>query len=118
MPVNSNREQRLHARVAFQDPVRANPVLHPANSTYLLAEDFSEGGLMLLAPEILAVGLRLVLDVAPDQVSEPIHCVGQVVRVARAGHQEGFRLGVEFVEISEATRVRLRALVADRAVLD
>ena len=115
MPGNSIREQRLYARVTFQDPVRANPVLHPEHSWYLLAEDLSAGGLMLLAPEMFAVGLRLVLDIEPNQVSEPIHCVGQVVWAARAGHQEGYRLGIEFVDVGDATSERLRELVADRA---
>ena len=87
LPVNSTQEQRLHTRVCFYDPVRANAIQHPKASWYLPAEDLSEGGLMLLAPEMLAVGLRLLLDIEPDQESEPFLCVGQVVWMARAGRR-------------------------------
>ena len=115
MPVHSIREQRLFARVRFYESVRTNPVLRPDQSWYLLAEDLSEGGLMLLSPEMFAVDLRLLLDIEPDQVSEPIHCVGRVAWASRADNQEGYRLGIEFLEMSDAARGRLRQLVADRA---
>lgn len=82
---------------------------------YLLAQDLSEGGLMLLSPQLFAVGARLLLEIEPEQVSEPIRCVGEVAWVARAGRQEGYRLGIQLVEISDVARERLRALVASRA---
>jgi len=114
VPVHSIREQRMYARVRFYESVRSNPVLRPDQSWYLLAEDLGEGGLMLLSPERFAVDLPLLMDIEPDQVSEPIHCIGRVVWAARADNQEGYRLGIEFLEMSDAARGRLRQLVADR----
>lgn len=114
----SIREQRLYARVRFYESVRANPVLHPEHSWHLLAEDLSEGGLMLVSPEMFAVGLRLLMDIEPDQVSEPIHCIGRVVWAARADNQEAYRLGIEFLEMSDAARGRLRELITERSAVD
>jgi len=118
MTTDSVKDKRLHARVRFYESVRSNPIQRPDQSWYLLAENLSEGGLMLLSPEMFAVGLRLVLDIEPDQVSEPVHCIGRVVWAARAGRQEGYRLGIEFVEVGDAARERLRELVAVRAKAD
>ncbi|MGB5736236.1 MAG: PilZ domain-containing protein [Thiohalocapsa sp.] len=109
--MNCTQEQRLHTRVCFYDPVRANAIQHPKASWYLPAEDLSEGGLMLMAPDMFAVGLRLFLDIEPDKESEPIHCVGQVVWVARARNQEGYRLGIKLIQMSDLSRERLRELV-------
>ena len=115
MTTDSVKDKRLHARVRFYESVRSNPIQRPDQSWYLLAENLSEGGLMLLSPEMFAVGLRLVLDIEPDQVSDPVHCIGRVVWAARAGRQEGYRLGIELVEVGDAARERLRELVAARA---
>ncbi len=72
----------------------------------------SEGGLQLMSPELIVVGTRLLMDIKPGAISEPIHCIGEVMWVAQAGYQDHYRIGVQFVEVSEVARERLRELVA------
>lgn len=112
MTADNSEEKRMHARVRFLDPVRANPVLHAQHSWYLLAQDLSEGGIQLLSPELFAVSTRLLLDIEHDAVSEPLRCVGRVAWTAQSGHQEHVNIGVEFVEVDEIARARLRHLIA------
>lgn len=69
---------------------------------------------MLLSPEVFAVGLRMLLDIEPDQISELIHCIGRIVWIGQAAKQGRHRLGIELLEMSELARERLRQLVADR----
>jgi hypothetical protein len=70
---------------------------------------------MRLSSEGFAVGLRMLLDIESDQTSEPIHFIGRVVWIGRAGNQGRYRLGIEFLGMSELARERLRQLVADRS---
>jgi len=112
MTAGNSSEKRLHVRVRFLEPVRANPVVQPERSWYLLAQDMSEGGLQLKSPESIAVGTRLLMDIKPGAISEPIHCIGEVTWVAQANYQDHYRIGVQLVEVSENVRQRLRELVA------
>jgi hypothetical protein len=116
--VNDFRERRQHPRVPYYESVYARSIQPPAFSRYLLAEDLSEGGMRLLSPDMCALGVRLVLDIEPDQVAEPIRVVGRVVWVERAAYQAYDRLGVELVDVCELQRLRLRALVADQGMAD
>ena len=115
MTTESESDKRRYPRVSFLDPVQAVAIANPCRHWYLLAQDLSEGGLMLLAPEVLAVGERLLLGVEVDAVAEPIRAVGRVAWVAQAGCQDHYRVGIEFVEVDEVARQRLRELVGAKA---
>lgn len=64
----------------------------------MLAQDLSEGGLMLLAPEVLAVDTRLLLGIEAEAVAGPIRVVvGRVAWFVKAsGYQDHYRVGIEF----------------------
>lgn len=103
--------RRQHLRVSYRDPVHCSLVGHPEQVRYLLAEDLSLGGLMLYSSEPYPLHSRLLMDIEPAAVSEPIRAIGEVVWVARADYQERYRLGVQLVELGEVAKERLRELV-------
>jgi c-di-GMP-binding flagellar brake protein YcgR len=62
--------------------------------------------------------MRLLLGIEVDAVSKPIRAIREVMWVVQAGYQDTYRLGIEFLEVDESQRERLRQLVADRAKVD
>ncbi|KAA6185610.1 hypothetical protein F2Q65_07910 [Thiohalocapsa marina] len=120
-------QKRAYRRVGYRDPVQVSVIGHPAQRWALLAEDLSELGLMLLSPTLFPVQTRLLMEIDPaadpadpqaqggqEPFSVPVRAVGVVRWVARAAHQERYRLGVQLEELSQADRQRLRELVVAR----
>lgn len=111
MTTRSDRDKRLHTRVFFSNPVQASSLVHSDRGWDLLSLDLSEGGVRLLSPEPFAVNARLLCELEGDSASEPIRVVGRVTRVEEVAYQERYDVGVEFIEMSDSTRERLRVLV-------
>lgn len=108
--------RRRHERAIYRDPVQVTFVGSPDQRIHaLLAEDVSESGLALNAPEFFAIGARLFLDLEVMEVPAPIRLIGIVMWIRQDGYQDRYRIGVQFEEVSAEGRDQLRALVAARA---
>lgn len=68
----------------------------------------------LLSPEPFMVDARLLCEFEPDPDSGPIRLIGRVVWSNEIDYQERYNVGVEFIEMSEPVRRRLRELIASR----
>ncbi|MEA3640235.1 MAG: PilZ domain-containing protein [Lamprobacter sp.] len=113
----SERERRRQERVRYADPVQVKLIEDGHQRPHaLLAEDVSESGLALTAPDMVGVGSTILMDfeVATATI---IRLIGRVVWVARAGYQERYRLGVEFEALSAEARAELRRLVRRRRLV-
>ena len=115
MTTHLAEDRRLYARVRSSDPVQARSMIDADREWRLLSLDLSESGMQLLSPEPLAVGARLLCEIDGDPASEPIRVIGRVARVEEIDFHARYNIGVEFVEVSDAVRKRLRRLVEARA---
>lgn len=101
-------EGRNHPRALLNLPVEyyaTNPQMPRLGHT----SDLSPGGVMLNIPERLDVGqlIKLAIFVYLDKTVETIEVNSQVVWVAGAGKEGGFRSGVKFTDLSANDRHKL-----------
>lgn len=113
----TERERRQQQRVRYPDPVQVKLIEDQYQRPHaLLAEDVSETGLALNAPEMVSVGTGVLMDLEVATATM-IQLVGRVVWVERAGYQERYRLGVRFEAPSPEARQELRRLVYRRRLV-
>jgi c-di-GMP-binding flagellar brake protein YcgR len=112
-------ERRRFARVPFDLPARAEPIPQSlSNNVYqLLSADLSEGGARLSSPEFFPLESLVLLDLETPRSAEPIRAVGRVAWAEHVANEDRWRLGVEFAELSDEARSRLRKLVRKRQVV-
>jgi c-di-GMP-binding flagellar brake protein YcgR len=115
-PDSELADRRRFVRVPFDSPVKveAVPKRSLADVENLLSEDLSEGGIRLSSHRFFPVQDRMLLELESPEEPASIRALGTVVWVEQSAYTEQFRLGVEFAEISELDRFRLRALVQQR----
>jgi len=108
-------EKRQSTRIACDTTVAAEPIPQrsPSIPWRLLAEDVSVGGMRVSTSDIVPVGSRLLMSLDAEDAPVPIRAVGTVVWVAQAPYQDRWSVGVEFSELAEGDRMRLRSLIQD-----
>jgi c-di-GMP-binding flagellar brake protein YcgR len=101
-------EGRKHPRAALNLPVEYYAT-NPQNPRLGHTSDLSPGGVMLNIPEKLDVGqlIKLAIFVYLDKTVETIQVNSQVVWVAGAEKEGGFRSGVKFTDLSSNDRHKL-----------
>jgi hypothetical protein len=111
-------ERRRSVRVRFNGPVRAEqiPQVVGKDVCHLLSADLSERGLRLSSPAFLPADSLVLLDLDTPGPAAPIRAVGRVAWAQQAGYGDRWRLGVEFAELSDDARSRLRKIVKQRPV--
>ena len=112
-------ERRRSVRVRFNGPVRAEqvPRLTGTEVRRLLSADLSEQGVRLSSPAFFPADALVLLDLDTPTPADPIRAVGRVAWTQHVAYGERWRLGVEFAELSDNTRSRLRKLVRQRPVV-
>jgi hypothetical protein len=80
---------------------------------HAILRDISIGGARLFVEVPLAVSERIALELHRDR-GAPLRIIGQVVSTYWAKPEEPYdQAGVQFVDMSEATRAELREYLAD-----
>ena len=120
MTPNLQTEKRQFVRVPLDATVRAEKVPQPSPNRVwnLLSEDLSERGLRLSSPELFPVASRLLIDIDTGDSPNTVRAIGIVVWAAQVPHQDQWRIGVAFSDVSGGERARLRRIVADRQAME
>ena len=113
MNSNLDREKRSQARVRFDAPATVEPVPVPApkHRWRVLGEDISEDGMRLSSPKLFPVTSHLLLDIDLGIPTAPIRAIGRVVWAGQLAHVDRWEIGVEFSELSDEARSRLRKIL-------
>lgn len=116
MTSNLQHESRQFVRVPFAAPVQAEQIPQPSPNRiwHLLPEDLSESGLRLLSPELFPVKSRLLLDLDSENPGSSIRAVGRVVWASQLPDQDEWHIGIEFSELSDSCRARVREKVMEQ----
>jgi hypothetical protein len=106
-------ERRRAVRVPFDCLARAEQIPQSfQNDVFdLLSADLSEGGVQLLSPEFFPLESLVVLDL---DTTTPFRAVGRIAWHEQVAHQERWHIGVEFADLSDYARTRLRKIVTQR----
>jgi hypothetical protein len=106
-------ERRRSVRVPFDHSARAEQIPQSfQNDVFdLLSNDLSEGGVQLSSPEFFPLESLVVLDL---DTPTPFRAVGRIAWSEQVGDQDRWRVGVEFTELSDDARSRLRKIVRQR----
>ena len=106
-------ERRRSLRVPFDRSARAGQIPRPfKNDVFdLLSTDLSEGGVQISSPDFFPLESLVVLDL---DTPTPFRAVGRIVWSERVGDQDRWRVGMEFMELSDDARSRLRKIVRQR----
>ena len=106
-------ERRRFVRVPFDRPARAEQIPQSfQNDVFgLLSADLSEGGVQLSSPEFFPLESLVVLDL---DTPTPFRAVGRIAWSEQVGDQDRWRVGMEFMELSDDARSRLRRIVRQR----
>jgi c-di-GMP-binding flagellar brake protein YcgR len=117
-PAPQLTDRRRFSRVPCDFPVRVEkvPKRSLADIENLLSEDLSEGGIRLSSPRFFPVQERMLLELDAPEEPGSIRALGRVVWVEQSSYTDQFRLGVEFADLSERDRSRLRGLVEQQQV--
>jgi c-di-GMP-binding flagellar brake protein YcgR len=101
----SGGERRAYPRVSHRVAVQCTA----ARGVRAILRDISAGGARLFVEVPLAVGERIALELQRDR-GAPLRLIGQVVSTYWARPEEPYdQAGVQFVDLTEATRAELRA---------
>ena len=116
MSSDVGRDRRASVRVWFDDSALAEPVPQtpPPHVWRVLGEDLSETGIRLLSPKLFPVGSRLRLDLDIGTLADRLPALGRVVWVEQFPEIDRWQVGVEFSELSDSVRSRLREIVAQQ----
>ena len=107
-------ERRKFPRIRTELLVRYKIIKAPQKDYEAKTKDISAGGICLVAREQVTPGAVLALEIRFPHSEEPIVACGRVIwsrpsslGLSPAGHQR-FDNGIEFEEISEADRQRIK----------
>jgi hypothetical protein len=103
-------DRRAHPRVPCTTPLDAEhsgPDGHVQTSA-MLAENLSEGGLCITSSEFLPLGSHLLVSLELDDDAEPLRAVCVVVRIETLPHQDRWSLGLMFHDLSHGAQSRIR----------
>ena len=114
MALDLAHDRRASVRVWFDDPALAEPVPQqpPPHVWHVLGEDLSETGIRLLSPKLFPVGSRLRIALDPGTLADRLAALGRVVWVEQFPELDRWQVGVEFSELSDNVRSRLREIIA------
>ena len=76
-----------------------------------LMKDIGAGGIRLLSRDFLAVDSRLKLEFFLTPASEALMAVGKVVWIQKLPYSYQHEVGIQFLDISEESRKRIRQFV-------
>jgi len=79
-----------------------------------VTRNISAGGLLFESNELLPIGSFLELRLELPDGEKPMECLARVVRVAERVLDKKYEIGVCFLDISGAERVRLKRICKDR----
>ena len=94
-------ERVISSEILSSSKATANAIAHNTRSVNL-----SGGGLSLTAPEALAKGVSVIIDMVLLPSHEPMRIFGKVVHSEELGEAQ-FELGIEFTDIRNQDRERL-----------
>ncbi|MBU4305497.1 MAG: PilZ domain-containing protein [Candidatus Omnitrophica bacterium] len=111
-------ERRRFLRLNSDCPVQLKqmPQNYPVQIHNSISEDISEGGLQLSSFYFYPVHCKLLVELFVSQEAEPIKVVGRVVWVEQMPYQERYKVGIEFSDLNEESRVYLRQVISDSAL--
>jgi len=69
--------------------------------------DISQGGVGLLSPKFIPVKTNMIMEIALNPRQEPVLCVGKVCWVQKSNYSDNYRVGMNFVDISDESKNRL-----------
>ncbi len=76
-----------------------------------MTHDFSESGIQLSSFYFYPVNSKMIFDIFPSYNMEPILTVGRVVWVEQVPYQEKYKIGIEFSEMNQESRLYLNRLI-------
>lgn len=109
-------ERRRSVRAPCNFSVRAEQIPQFAVNRvfYSLATVISERGVQLSSPVFLPADSLVLLDLDSPCQGAPIRAVGQVAWSRQAAYEDRWRVGLEFVALSDDSRSRLRKILRSR----
>ena len=111
--IGAERERRECLRKNSDFPVQLRQMLQENRVTIhnTLTHDFSESGIQLSSFYFYPVNSRMILEIFPAHDMEPIMTVGRVVWVEQIPYQEKYKIGIEFSDMNDESRVHLKQIV-------
>jgi c-di-GMP-binding flagellar brake protein YcgR len=110
--VKEFEERRRYFRVNTHLPVRYQLKGHPTKFGHTLSRDISEGGIRLLLNEFLPPKTEVLLEmIVLGKIVDPL---ARVVWSQRIPHSDDYQIGLEFSEIDEIEREKLREYIVCR----
>ena len=106
LPVLGKRE---HLRMHYPIPVRFGGDAARLQDTLL--KDIGAGGLRLLSREFVPVDSKVKLEFFLTPASEALLAVGKVVWIQKVPYSYQHEVGIQFLDISETSRKRIRSFV-------
>ena len=101
--------KREHPRMRYPIPIRFGAEANRSQDSLL--KDIGAGGLRLLSREFLPVDSKVKLEFFLTPASEALLAVGKVVWIQKVPYSYQHEVGIQFLDISEANRKRIRHFV-------
>ena len=101
--------KREYPRMRYPIPVRFGGDASRVQDS--LMKDIGAGGVRLLSRDFLPVDAKVKIEFFLTPASEPLLAVGKVVWVQKVPYSYQHEVGIQFVDISEGSRKRLRHFV-------
>ena len=102
MMEGSKRERRKFRRIPVALKVSYRKEGEPKeNSRESLAENISEGGVLITSTDPIFISTILDLDISSPQLPEPIEIKGRVIWIQEINEGKAYELGVSFVKIAD-----------------
>ncbi|MFH2137040.1 MAG: PilZ domain-containing protein [Candidatus Omnitrophota bacterium] len=103
-------ERRCAMRTSFDLAVKLKQVKEDFSAKIhnSFSKDLSETGIQLSSFYFYPVNSRIMLETALLKDAEPVTIVGKVVWIEQFPYQERYKVGVEFVDLSQEIQLQLR----------
>jgi len=105
--------KREYVRMRYPIPVRFGGEIARVQDT--LMKDIGGGGIRLLSREFLPVDSKVKLEFFLTPASEGLMAVGKVIWIQKVPYSYQHEVGIQFVDISDTTRKRIRHFVEQNA---
>jgi len=105
--------KREFPRMRYPVPIRFGGEAARPQDT--LMKDIGAGGIRLLSRDFLPIDARIKLEFFLTPASEAFQAVGKVIWIQKVPYSYQHEVGIQFLDISEANRKRIRHFVEQNA---
>lgn len=114
----SDQDRRGYQRVSWDYHARLMQLRSESGETIpgmhaSIGLDISEGGMQVWSNRFFAVRSRLLVEMEAPEVPEGIQAVGSVVWASAMTTPDQWRLGIEFSDLGDSARQRIRSVLPE-----